>query len=161
LLTLTESDLGDSAEIFPTKFLDIQRHHRTIWGREIADAFVVPHDRLARQAVRQLMNLHLRLRQTYLEARTRPEALDAMLLLSVTTLLINLGILLELKLGRPVAVGDELLATAAGAGLDRARLEEIIAFKQERRIPAGAALPVFYEQFMRQVEAAFRLAELR
>ena len=27
LLTVTETDLGDSAEVFPTKFLDIRRHH--------------------------------------------------------------------------------------------------------------------------------------
>jgi predicted nucleotidyltransferase len=160
LLTLTEGDLGDSAEIFPTKFLDIQRHHRTLWGREVADSFVVPRDRLQRQAARQLINLHLRLRQVYLDSRARPEALDAMLRRSVTTLLINLGILLELKEGRPIAPGDELLAAAASAGLDRAALAEIVAFKRERRALSDA-LPVFYEQFMQQVEAAYRLAALR
>lgn len=161
LLTLTESDLGDSAEIFPTKFLDIQRHHRTIFGREIADAFVVPHDRLARQAARQLINLHLRLRQVYLDSQSRPEAREAMLLRSVTTLLVNLGVLLELKQGRPLQPGEELLAAAASAGLDRAELEEISAFKRERRALSADALPAFYEKFMRQVEAAFRLADLR
>ena len=159
LLTLTEGDLGDSAEIFPTKFLDIQRHHRTLFGREIADAFQVPQDRLRRQAVRQLMNLHLRLRQVYLDSRSRPEALDAMIRRSLTTLLINLGILHELKSGQPCAGTDDTLAAAAGAGLDRTRLDEFIALKQGRRTAAVDAS--FYEAFMREVEAAVRLAELR
>src|SRR3989442_15774605 len=78
LLMLTESDLADSCEVFPTKFLDIRRHHEILWGRDVAGALVVPRERLERQARRELMNLHLRLRQAYLESRRRPEQLAAM-----------------------------------------------------------------------------------
>src|SRR4051794_17505265 len=35
LMTLGEADLGDSAEVFSTKFLDIQRHHLLLTGRDV------------------------------------------------------------------------------------------------------------------------------
>ena len=159
LLTVTEADLGDSVELFPTKFLDIRRNHQTLWGREIAATLDVPRDRLQRQARRQLVNLHLRLRQMYLEARTRPERLDAILRRSTTTLFHHLGLLLELKLGQPCEGPDATLAAAARAGWDRALLEKFIGFKHGRSAVAAAELPGFYEVFMQQVESAIRLAD--
>ncbi len=159
LLTVTEADLGDSAELFPTKFLDIQRNHRTLWGREVAASLAVPRDRLQRQARRQLVNLHLRLRQLYLEARTRPERLDAVIRRSATTLLHNLGLLLELKLGQRCDSAESILAAAAEAGCDRAQLARFIDFKHGRGTVTAAELPAFYEAFMQQVAAAIRVAD--
>jgi predicted nucleotidyltransferase len=161
LLTVTEADLGDSAELFPTKFLDIQRNHRTLWGREVAVDLVVPRDRLERQARRQLVNLHLRLRQVYLESRTRPEQLDAMIRRSVATLLLNLGLLLELKLGRLCESPDSILAAAAEGGLDRAQLTKFVEFKHGRHPLAARELPAFYEAFMQQVQAVIRIVDAK
>jgi predicted nucleotidyltransferase len=157
LLTVTEGDLADSVEVFPTKFLDIQRHHETLWGKDVASTFEVPRDRLKRHALRQLMNLHLRLRQVYLEARNRPEQLDGMIRRSVSTLLLQLGILLELQTGKACETTEEILASAAAAGLDRTKIGEFIEFKYGRHDVNVDALSVFYGAFMHEVESALRL----
>lgn len=161
LLTVTEEDLPDSAEVFPTKFLDIQRYHETLWGKDVTTAFAVPRDRLERHALRQLMNLHLRLRQVYLEARGRPEVLDRMIRRSVSTLLLQLGILLELRSGKRCETNEEVLENASAAGLDRERLTEFLDFKYERRDVAVDALPEFYGSFMREVAVAMKLGTIR
>jgi len=157
LLTVTENDLADSVEVFPTKFLDIQRHHETLWGKDVTSTFEVPRDRLKRHALRQLMNLHLRLRQVYLEGRNRPEQLDGMIRRSVSTLMLQLGILLELRTGKVCETTEEVLNAAASANLDSAKLAEFIDFKYGRHDVDVAALPAFYDSFMREVEAALRL----
>ena len=161
LLTVTESDLPDSVEVFPTKFLDIQRFHETLWGKDVTTSFEVPRDRLQRHALRQLMNLHLRLRQVYLDARTRPEQLDAMIRRSVSTLLLQLGILLELRMGKACETTDDLLAAAASANLDRGKIAEFIEFKYGRLDVEANALPEFYGAFMREVEAVMKLGGIR
>lgn len=157
LLTVTEDDLADSVEVFPTKFLDIQRHHETLWGKDVTSTFEVPRDRLKRHALRQLMNLHLRLRQVYLEARSRPEQLDGMIRRSVSTLLLQLGILLELRTGRACETTGELLDAASTAGLEKKKIGEFIDFKYGRHDVEATALPAFYGAFMREVEAALKL----
>jgi predicted nucleotidyltransferase len=159
LLTLTESDLADSREVFPTKFLDIRRHHEILWGRDVASALVVPRERLERQARRELMNLQLRLRQLYLESRRRPEQLAAMLRRSTTTLILNLGVLLEAATGQPCEGHAATLAAAGAAGLDRARLEEFLDFKSGRRCVETTELEGVYEAFMCAVEAALSLGQ--
>jgi predicted nucleotidyltransferase len=161
LLTVTESDLPDSVEVFPTKFLDIQRHHEILWGKDVTTAFEVPRDRLERHALRQLMNLHLRLRQVYLEARTRPEQLDGMIRRSVSTLLLQLGILLELKMGKVCESTEDVLEAAAAAHLDRGKIAEFIEFKYGRREVDADALPSFYGAFMQEVEAVMKLGGVR
>ena len=159
LLTVTEEDLGDSAELFPTKFLDIQRNHETLWGRPVAASLAVPRDRLLRQARRELMNLHLRLRQVYLESRKRPEQLDAMIRRSTTTLTLNLGLLLELRNGQPCEDPAALLDAAARAGLDRAPLAQIVELKQARTSMNVAELLRLYAALMALVEATIRVAD--
>jgi predicted nucleotidyltransferase len=161
LLTVTESDLPDSVEVFPTKFLDIQRFHETLWGKDVTASFEVPRDRLQRHALRQLMNLHLRLRQVYLDARTRPEQLDAMIRRSVSTLLLQLGILLELRMGKVCETTDDVLAAAVSVNLDRAKIAEFIEFKYGRFDVEAEAMPAFYGAFMREVEAVMKLGGLR
>lgn len=158
LLTLTEADLPNSAEVFPTKFLDIQRHHETLWGRDVAAELQVPRDRLRRQAVRQLMNLHLRLRQVYLESNTRPEILDTMIRRSVMPLLVNLGILLELRSGRPCADPEETLTAAEQAGISRAGLEPFLALKTGGKQVAPDSIAQFYGAFMDQIAGALDFA---
>jgi hypothetical protein len=34
-LLLCESDLRYSIEVFPIKFLDMQRYHRVLWGKDV------------------------------------------------------------------------------------------------------------------------------
>jgi len=158
LLTVTEADLGDSAEVFPTKFLDMQRHHETLFGQEVTRDLHVPQDRLRRQAVRQLMNLHLRLRQTYLDSRGRPEALDRAIRRSVSTLLLGLGVVLELRSGEPCETTEELFTAAGAAGLDRAQLASFVEFKQGRHEVPPGEIRLYYERFAAFVEATLRLA---
>lgn len=161
LLTVTEGDLGDSAEVFPTKFLDIQRHHQTLWGKDVTSTLAIPKDRLQRQALRQLMNLHLRLRQAYLDGRGRPEQLDGMIRRSVTTLTLNLGVLLELRTGQSCETMDALLDAAERAGLERSRLTAFLDFKQGRQQSSPEGMVALYDSFMKSVEAALRLGELQ
>jgi predicted nucleotidyltransferase len=159
VMVLTEGDLTDSAEVFPTKFLDIQRHHRVLCGRDIAAAFHVPKDRLRRQCARELVNLNLRLRAFYLDRRHRPELIEGTLRRSISTLLINLGLLIELKTGASSTTKAATIDAAAKLGFDPKALETFLNLKLGILKPSPAELKELYNTFMKLVQQAVDLAE--
>ena len=107
------------------------------------------------------MNLRLRLRQAYLDSGRRPEQLDSVLRRSITTLFLHLGILLELRTGKPVTSSAEILDLAPTAGLDRDGLAELRDFKRNRSALAPAELVARYENLTSLVDAALKLADAR
>ena len=101
-MLLTETDLRDSAAVFPIKFLDMQRRHKVLWGEDPLAKLTVTRDHLRLRCDQELRNLSLRLRQQYIQRTDRSELLQATLNRAVSSLLVNLGVLLELKAGRVV-----------------------------------------------------------
>jgi hypothetical protein len=159
LLTVTEADLADSAEVFPIKFLDIQRHHRVLIGQDVASALKVPRDRLRRQCAREIMNLQLRLRQFYLERRHRPELIESTLQRAVSTLLINLNVLVELKTGHASATKAAVIEAAENIGFDGQLLQQYLRLKRGELKPTGAELKQLYDSFMKIVQRAVELLD--
>jgi hypothetical protein len=157
LMTLTAADLDGAAELFPTKFLDIERHHVTLFGAE-PGGWQVPRERLQRQALRQLVNLRLRLLQVYLESRNQPEQLDAMIRRSVTPLLLNLGVLLELKSGHRCSEIGEVVEHSAVAGVDGSSIDKLLEFKYKHRSSNVALLHGCYNILIELVEKSITFA---
>ncbi|MEY2597957.1 MAG: hypothetical protein RLZZ142_216 [Verrucomicrobiota bacterium] len=155
VMTLAEEDLSDSAEVFSTKFQDIQRHHVVLFGEDLCGRMAISKERLERQAKRELVNLHLRLRQTYVELRGRPEGLEAMLKRSVTALLLNLGVLLELKTGVRSEDLGAVVRLAGGQGFSEERLRAFLDLKNGKA-PQGNIRDL-YRAFAQSVEAALGL----
>ena len=157
LLTVTEADLADSAEVFPIKFLDIQRHHRTLFGKDVASALNVPRERLRRQCAREIMNLQLRLRQFYLERRQRPELIESTLQRSVATLLINLSVAMELKTGQSFPTKAAVVESAGNIGIDAKLLHQLLLLKRGEFKPSVSELKPLYASFMKVVQQAVEL----
>jgi len=156
LLTLAERDLADCIEVFATKFLDIRRSHLLLDGADVLSALDISKERLLRQARRELVNLQLRLRQTYLDSAGRPEILEAHLQRGATTLFLNLGVLIELKTGARHDTFAEIADAAAVIGFDAAALRELRALRRERA--ATPDLHQLCDRILGQLDAALRLA---
>lgn len=93
LLTLAESELAECVEVFATKFFDIRGHHILLYGRDVLTPLVISPERLVRQARRELVNLKLRLRQTYLGSRENEEQLSTALERGRKTVQVNANVL--------------------------------------------------------------------
>ena len=158
LLTLAEEDLTVTADVFPIKFIDIQRHHRTLAGREVIKEFEITRDRLRRQCARELHNLLLRLRGLYVQRAPRPEQIEETLSHAVSSFLTTLGALTELKLGQRPANKSAAVATAGELGLDAQLLRDLLALKRGELKPDAAALKSLYARFLDALRDAARLA---
>jgi predicted nucleotidyltransferase len=86
-LLLTEDDLVRSGRFFPLETLQISQHHVVLAGHDPFVEFHFDRDRLAWQCEQELMANLLRLRQRFIEGAGRIEAIQALLLLSITAVL--------------------------------------------------------------------------
>jgi hypothetical protein len=157
-MLMTEADLRDSADIFPIKFLDMQRCHKVLWGEDPFTKVKVTHDNLRLRCEQELRNLSLRLRQNYIQRVDRPELLQAALNHAISSLLVNVGVLLELKTGKPVETKHEALARVAELGLPIDPIRQSWALKCGEIKPEPDALRKLFASFMQAVEQTANLA---
>jgi hypothetical protein len=157
-MLMTEADLRDSADIFPIKFLDMQRCHKILWGEDPFSKVTVTRDNLRLRGEQELRNLSLRLRQSYLQRADRPELLQAALNHAVSSLLVNIGVLLELKTGKPVETKHDALAHAAQLEIPVEPIRQAWALKRGETKPEPDALRQLFASFMQTVEQTANLA---
>lgn len=157
-MLMTEADLRDSADIFPIKFLDMQRCHKVLAGEDPFTSVTVTRDNLQLRCEQELRNLSLRLRQSYIRRLDRPELLEAALNHAVSSLLVNVGVLLELKTGKATETKHDALANAAQLGIPMEPIRQAWAVKCGESKPEPDALKDLFASFMQAVEQAANLA---
>jgi len=68
-----DSELEDAAEAFAQKFADIHRRHVVLYGDDVVSRLRIPREALVRRLNQVLLNLSIRLRQSYVERSLREE----------------------------------------------------------------------------------------
>ena len=157
-MLVTEADLRDSADVFPIKFQDMQRRHKLLWGEDPFPKVNVTRENLRLRCEQELRNLSLRLRQSYIQRTDRPELLQAALNRAVSSLLLNVGVLLELRTGQLVDSKQQALANAAQLGIPSEPIRQVWALKQGEFSPDSAGLRELFASFMDAVQKTADLA---
>lgn len=160
LMVATEADLDRSTDIFPTRFLEMQRHHRILHGRDVLAGLEIGRDHLRLRCEQEIKNLLLRLRQFYVQRAARAELLEQTLSGAVASFLADLAVLLELKTGLP-PLTKEAIAAAAGRelGVPAGPVREALALKRGEARPDLSELKALYGRFMSAVETAALVAD--
>ncbi len=154
LFVLTEQDVIRSADVFPTKFLDIQRHHRLLWGKPVVSQFTIAREHLRLRCEQEVRNLSLRLRQLYLLRSHYPEQLAPTLIDALSSFLVAMATAVELRTGQAPTSKQDTLKALPSLGLDPAPALVLWdqGFPQEDFTPAD--LKRLYTDFMQLVQAA-------
>jgi len=85
LLPMTEREVSESAECFAAEFIDIQRSHRLLYGKDVVSSLTIGRQFYRAQVERDLRAKLLRLRQKAASTMSRPDLLRRILLDSVST----------------------------------------------------------------------------
>ncbi len=158
-LLLCESDLRRSAEVFPIKFLDMQRHHYVVWGKDVLADLTIARDHVRLRCAQEITNLVLRLRQFYLQRVHRPELIESTLTRAISSFLTSLNTLAELKTGQAETTKPAIIEAAERIGLDVQPLRDVFALKRGRLKPDAEELKQLYGRFMMTVQQAASLVE--
>jgi hypothetical protein len=157
LLVLTVDDLSTAADVFPTKFLDLQRCHRVLSGEDVLARLEISPEHLRLRCEQEIRNLQLRLRAFYLQRAQYPDQVEVTLSHAVSSLLNTLAAVLGLDGGKATTGKSETLEAAeARLSLDLTAVRTALEIKHGDRHLDEARLKQLYGEFM---EAVRRTAE--
>lgn len=159
LMILTENELAQSTDVFPIKFLGIQRHHEVLHGNDVIECLEIQTTHLRLRCEQELKNLALRLRQQYLQRAHFADSLVTTLAGAQAVLLDNLGILAELKNG-DIPDAGEVMRLAGEWGLEVEVLTEVQNLAPgSTPTPDLSTIQSLYGQFMKCTDRAALLAD--
>jgi predicted nucleotidyltransferase len=140
-MLITPAEVPAATFEFPTKFLDIKRHHIVLAGADPFAALEVPRVMVQLRIAQSLRNLLLRLRRRYATAFDDEPGLKETLIEVARPLAIELLAMLYDD-GRPVPENDQtaavFTAAASAFGLDGVVLAELAALRAATPRGAGA-----------------------
>lgn len=148
-LFLTQDDLQAAALVFPLEYLEIQEHHRVLWGQDPFVGFKVDQRHLAGEVLQSLRGNLLRVRQRFVEGGGTEEAITILLPLSVTALFPPLRGLQHL-LGRPALSQSEALLKDVESHLavDGSGLHDALLLKRGLISPGQKETPRLFDRYV-------------
>ncbi len=149
--------LHDALDVFPIEFLDMQLHHRTLWGPDLVAGLRIEAEPLRRQCERELRGTLLRLRQAYVESSGSPRALEVVLVSAASGLMVLARTLLRLAHGGESGSTEAALdGVEARFGVSAAHLRKAWRLKRGEIRVTGSELDALYqgvlEEFQRLVQ---------
>jgi hypothetical protein len=162
-LLMTEDDLGRSGRLFPLEFLQMTQHHVVLAGHDPFVEFHIDRDQLAWQCEQELMSNLLRLRQRFIEGAGRIEAIQALLILSITAVLPCIRGLLHLmeqpSKGKDIEILEVLPATFQ---FDPTTFLEILHIKRGLSSPGSLEWTNVYSRYLQNLDLfSKRIQEIR
>ena len=162
-LLMTEEDLGRSANLFPLELLQMKQHHVVLSGQDPLEIITINETTLGWQCEQELMANLLRVRQRFIEGEGRIEAIQALLILSITAVLPCIRGILYL-LGQPSTEKDvEILEQLPDTlQFDSTTFLDILNMKRGLSSPGSKEWIKVYDRYLEQLERfSQRVFEIR
>lgn len=149
--------LRDALDVFPIELLDMQTHHRALWGPDLLADLRIGVEPLRRQCELELRGKLLKLRQAYVESSRSPKGLEAVLVSAIGGLVVLARTLLRLAAREDRGGTAEILdRVETQLNVGTASLRKAWRLKRGEIRVTGAELDVLYqgvlEEFQRLVQ---------
>ena len=152
---VSEDDLRSSTDVFPIKFLDMQKHHRLLCGKDVLADLSISREHLRLRCEQEIKNILLRLHNVYLHRDLRRINLRHALSGAASAFLNSLSAALDLKTGGSPTPRREIAAAAAREfGLDATTLAGVLDLLDQTSKPNSDELRALYDDFMATVHKA-------
>lgn len=144
---LLEGEIENASRDFAQKFADIARRRKVIFGDDPFAGLSIPRDVLVRRLRQILLNLTLRLRETYVARSLREEQCAIAIADAAGPLRTAAASILELEDGPAVAPREALarIVNALGRPELEALLPHISEARETRTLPSGQASSILFD----------------
>ncbi len=161
-MVLSEEELKASASVFAIKFIDIQKNHIILAGKDVFTDLVISRDHLRFLCEQSLKNELLRLQQFYLSGNHRPELIETKLIHVISPVVMDLRIMVRLKTGQSPQSNSKEAITKAWIeqfGSEGNIFLDVLKIKMGQNKPEATELKKIYNQFLSAVQHAAKLVE--
>ena len=152
-LVLTEPELQQSFDVFPIEYFEIKGNHVLLEGRDPFLGLHINERNLFQQCQQELKGNLVRVRQRFIEGHGRPEAVRALLTLSLMALLPSLRGICRV-LGYPASGTSHTLLKSLPTfvNVNEAVFLEVLEIKQGFRTPGMKTLPQLFFRYVQSLE---------
>lgn len=152
-LMMTQDELSRSRYLFPLEYFQMQEHHLRLTGKDPFGAGQIDGKQLGWQCEQELLANVFRVRQRFVEGEGRAEAIQALLILSITTVLPCVRGILRV-LGQPLKGKDVQILECLPHALqvESTVLLEMLQMKRGMNSPGSLEWPKVYERYLQTLE---------
>lgn len=146
----TATDIERSADVFPLKFLDIQRNHHVLHGDDPIRGVNIAWDHLRLRVEQQIKSLLFEMRRSCIDDAARPERQLEELRRGFSTFLLCLGALLFLRGGQWwLSEKEPIIAEAVNTlGMDASFMETLLEVNRRIKTPDREQLARLLDRFL-------------
>ncbi|MCP4665383.1 MAG: hypothetical protein GY849_03365 [Deltaproteobacteria bacterium] len=151
-LFLTEAYVKNSLDVFPIEYLNFQREHSLVFGKDVFKDLSFDREHLRLQCEREIKGKLLLLREALLDTAGKGKALKAVIGQSISAFIAIFEALLYLK-GKdvPQGKGEIIRAAAEAYERDAGVFEKLLHIKEERMKPGDAEILGLYKEYVKEV----------
>ena len=152
-LFLTEGYVASSLDVYPIEYLNFQRDHILVFGKDILKDLPFEAEFIRLQCEREIKGKLLLLREAFLDTSGKGSALKELIGRSLSAFIAIFKALLYLK-GKGIPRGKrEIVKAAAEAfGRDAGVFETLLDIKEERMKPSDAEILGAYKDYLKEVQ---------
>ena len=159
-LFLTEYYVETSLDVFPIEYLNFQRNHLLVHGKDILTDLSFNSEFIRLQCEREIKGKLLLLREAYLETDGKDKALKEVISQSLGAFVAIFEALLHLKgLEPPRGKRDIIRATAETFELDPRGFEKLLDIKEEKTKPGENEMKRLFQIYLSEVRKLSKLVD--
>ena len=159
-LFLTEVYIKSSLDVFPIEYLNFQRNHILVYGKDILAELPFNPDWVRLQCEREIKGKLLLLREAFLETGGKGRALKDLMAQSLQAILAIFDALLYLK-GKelPQEKRGVIKLTCEAFDLDSGLFEKVLDIKEEKIKPKDPEINTLFQAYLKEVRKLSRIVD--
>jgi len=159
-LFVTETYVQGSLDVFPIEYLDMQRRHICVYGRDILEDLSFEPEHVRLQCEREIKGKLLLLREGFLDTAGNGRRLKDLIAASLPAFVAIFEALLFLK-GREIPATKRAVLESGCAllELDSGVFGELADVREEKSKPPKDRLPALFKAYMREVRKMALIAD--
>jgi hypothetical protein len=159
-LFLTEVYVETSLDVYPIEYLNFQRNHRLVYGKDILRDLRFNPDLVRLQCEREIKGKLLLLRKSYVETCGRKRALHRIVAQSIPAFVAIFEALLFLEGKDPLTEKrDTVKAVGEAFGLNAALFEKLMDIKEHRIKPDPVSMNTLFKDYLGEVRKLSKLVD--
>ena len=159
-LFLTTKYVATSLDVYPIEYLNFQRKHILVFGRDILKELEFNPDFVRLQCEREIKGKLLLLREAFLETAGKGRALKGLMAQSLQAFVAIFDALLYLK-GKeiPLVKSEAIRLTCETFDLDSMLFEKVLDIKEEKTKPKDPEINTLFQAYLKEVRKLSRIVD--
>ncbi|MBW2108841.1 MAG: nucleotidyltransferase domain-containing protein [Deltaproteobacteria bacterium] len=159
-LFVTENYIRTSLDVFPVEYLNFQKNHRVVYGKDILAGLTFSSDFMRLQCEREIKAKLVVLRQAFVETGGKPAGLTDLMSDSLRAFIAIFNGLLYMKDGRLPDRKQDILAEACKVfGLDKAVFIRVLALQEKTGKLSKEELRALFSDYLKQIRNLWHVVD--